>query len=82
MLPMYDKLHIILAVSTQKPLHAGTHLMLACIAQVAARELRTVAQGGSNKLVAQQITVWAQWTNQVDAEELQVCSTPLPCVCC
>lgn len=46
------------------------------LVQVAARELRAAAQGGSSKLVAQQTTLWAQKTIQVDAQELQICSTP------
>lgn len=49
----------------------GTFLF---VAQLAAQELRAAAQGGSNKLVAQQTTVWAQNIIQVGA---QICSTPL-----
>ena len=42
-------------------------LMCSTVAQVAARELRAAAKGGSSKLVAQHSAAWAQRTIQVEA---------------
>ena len=52
------------------------------LAQVAARELRLAAEGGSSKGLAQHSTAWAQRTIQVVEQLLHVCLSLFLLVAC